>query len=180
MTDADATYFRPLSIEAFKDEVARFAWTRRVWRVDMHHTFAPDHARWREIGSATCCAGMWRHHVIERSFEDIAQHVTIAPDGLMWTGRNWNKTPASVGYGMNVGAFMFEMIGNFDIGADVLAGPQLEATVALVDIVQRRFALPPWALLFHRDVPQTEKSCPGTSLLKSEIIDMVRARRRLA
>ena len=179
MTDIVTRCFRPLTIDMFVREVERFEWARRVWRVDMHHTFAPDHARWREIGSQMCCQGMWRHHVIARSFEDIAQHVTIAPDGAIWTGRDWNKTPASVGYGMNRGVFMFEMIGNFDDGGDVLAGAQLDATVAVIDIVQRRFALPAWALLFHRDVPQTDKTCPGTSLLKSEIIEMVRARRGL-
>ena len=91
---------RPLTIPAFADAVSGFAWTRRVWRVDMHHTFIPDHARWRAIGSAACCTGMRHHHVAERGFEDIAQHVTIAPDGFIWTGRDWNKAPASVGFGI--------------------------------------------------------------------------------
>ncbi len=171
--------FRGLTVDGFAAEVAAFAWTRRIWRVDMHHTFAPDHARWREIGSATCCEGMRRHHVVERQFVDIAQHVTIAPDGSIWTGRDWNRTPASVGYGMNGGVFMFEMIGNFDVGFDVLAGAQHEATVAVIDIVQRHFALPVHALLFHREVPQTEKSCPGTGVMKGPILRAVAARRRV-
>lgn len=168
---------RPLSIDAFCAEVATFAWTRRIWRVDMHHTFAPDHARWRAIGSAACCVGMRRHHVVERSFEDIAQHATVAPDGLIWLGRDWNRIPASVGFGMNGGVFMFEMIGNFDIGCDVLEGAQLATTIAVIDIVQRHFGLPVHALLFHREVPQTEKTCPGTSIDKVDILRAVSARR---
>jgi hypothetical protein len=172
--------FRCLAIEAFAAEVAAFAWRRRIWRIDMHHTFIPDHARWRELGSAGCCAAMRHHHVEGRGFEDIAQHVTIAPDGTIWTGRDWNRTPASVGFGMNAGVFMFEMIGNFDIGHDVLEGAQLDATVAVIDIVQRRFALPVHALLFHREVPQTDKTCPGSGVLKGEILDRVRHQRRHA
>jgi hypothetical protein len=169
--------FRSLTVDTFAAEVAAFAWTRRIWRVDMHHTFIPDHARWREIGSQACCGGMQRTHMRDRGFEDIAQHVTIAPDGGIWTGRNWNRTPASVGYGMNGGVFMFEMIGNFDVGHDAFDGGQREATVAVIDIVQRRFALPAHALLFHRDVPQTAKTCPGTSIDKGDILRAVQRRR---
>jgi hypothetical protein len=168
---------RPFTIDAFAAEVAAFAWTRKIWRVDMHHTFAPDHARWREIGSAACCEGMRRYHVVERGFEDVAQHVSIAPDGVIWTGRDWNRTPASVGFGMNGGVFMFEMIGNFDIGRDVFEGAQRIATIAVIDTVQRRFTLPVHALLFHREVPQTEKTCPGTSIDKGDILRAVVARR---
>jgi hypothetical protein len=169
--------YRALTIDAFAAEVATFAWARKIWRVDMHHTFAPDHARWRAIGSEACCAGMRRHHVVERGFEDIAQHVSIAPDGLIWTGRDWNRTPASVGYGMNGGVFMFEMIGNFDIGCDVFEGAQRTATLAVIDIVQRQFKLPVHALLFHREVPQTEKTCPGAGIDKGDILRAVAARR---
>ena len=100
-------------------------------------------------------------HVGTCAFDDIAQHVTIAPDGMIWTGRDWNKIPASVGYGMNVGAFMFEMVGNFDTGHDRLEGEQLESVLTVVDTVQRRFRLPVHSLLFHREVPQTDKTCPG-------------------
>jgi hypothetical protein len=169
--------FAALTREDFAAAIDNFSWSRRVWRVDMHHTFVPDHARWREFGSAACCAAMQRHHVEERAFEDIAQHVTIAPDGLIWTGRDWNRTPASVGYGMNGGVFMFEAIGNFDVGCDRLEGAQYETVIAVIDIVQRRFALPVHALLFHRDVPQTDKTCPGSGVDKGAILRAVAARR---
>jgi N-acetylmuramoyl-L-alanine amidase len=172
--------FRPLTIPDFAAEVSGFAWTRRIWRVDMHHTFIPDHARWRAIGSAACCAGMHRHHVVERGFADIAQHVSIAPDGRIWTGRDWNTTPASVGYGMNGGVFMFEMIGNFDVGCDTLEGPQLASTIAVIDTVQRHFALPIHALLFHREVPQTDKTCPGSGIDKGDILHRLQSRRCMA
>ena len=166
--------FRPLDIDGFADEVRSFGWTRRVWRVDMHHTFYPAHADYR--GEASIEA-MRRFHVEDRGFEDIAQHVSIAPDGRIWTGRDWNKTPASVGGVLNRGVFMFEMIGNFDLGHDRLEGRQLAATIAVIRIVQHAFRLPPEALLFHREVPVTEKTCPGTSIDKAMILDLVRAER---
>ncbi len=162
--------FRHMSPGEFSAAVRAFDWTRRVWRVDVHHTWAPDHARWREIGSSASVEGMCRYHVDERGFEDIAQHVSIMPDGGIWTGRDWNKTPASVGFGLNAGVFMLEMIGNFDVGHDRLGAAQLEATLHVVRTVQRRFSLPVEACLFHREVPVTEKTCPGTSLDKAEFL----------
>lgn len=166
--------FRPLSLDDFADEVASFQWSRPVWRVDMHHTWYPAHADWRGEDSIS---GMYVFHTRERGFEDIAQHVSIAPDGVIWTGRSWNKIPASVGCNMNHGAFMFEAIGNFDDGHDRLEGAQLDAVVGVIDIVQRQFRLPVQALLFHREVPQTIKSCPGSSVEKLDIL-MAVARRR--
>ena len=43
--------------------------------------------------------------------------------------------------------------------------------------VQRMFALPAEALLFHREVPQTEKTCPGSGIEKASILEQVRATR---
>jgi hypothetical protein len=159
--------FRALTKEAFIEEVEHFPWMRRIWRVDMHHTWYPAHQDY--CGLETIKA-MRRFHVHERNFDDIAQHVSIAPDGCLWTGRDWNKTPASVGGVLNNGAFMFETIGNFDEGNDCLQGQQLESVILVISTVQRRFRLPVNALLFHRDVPVTDKTCPGTSVDKLEIL----------
>jgi hypothetical protein len=166
--------FRPLSPSEFVEEVARFPWARRVWRVDMHHTFYPAHA---DYSGLLTIEKMRDFHVEVRGFEDIAQHVSIAPDGVIWTGRDWNRTPASVGFGMNAGVFMFEMIGNFDKGHDLLKGAQVDSVITVIDTVQRRFGLPWQALLFHRDVPVTEKTCPGTGVAKLPILRRLRALR---
>lgn len=166
--------FHALTLNDFARDVAAFAWARPVFRVDMHHTFHPAHADWRGIASIE---GMHVFHTRDRGFEDIAQHVSVAPDGMIWTGRDWNKTPASIGCNMNAGVFMLEVIGNFDKGFDRLEGAQRDAAVGVIDIVQRHFKLPVQALLFHREVPQTTKTCPGTSIEKFDIMAAV-ARRR--
>lgn len=166
--------FRALSPTEFSREVRSFHWKRDVWRVDLHHTWFPAHGDYRGLASIE---GMCRFHVDNRGFEDIAQHVTIAPDGLIWTGRDWNRMPASIGCGMNVGAFMIEMVGNFDRGFDRLEGAQLESTLAVIEGIQRRFRLPVHSLLFHREVPQTDKTCPGSSLDKTVMLRQLAVRR---
>ena len=167
--------FRPLSPDDFLDELRRFVWTRRVWRLDMHHTWFPAH---RDYDGLPSIERMRAYHVEERGFADIAQHVSIAPDGTIWTGRDWNTRAASVGGILNEGAFMFEAIGDFDLGHDRLGGLQLDSAILVIAAVQRRFALPPEALLFHREVPVTEKTCPGTSVRKAAILAAVRASRQ--
>lgn len=159
--------YRALTPIEFVASVSRFHWTRQVWRVDLHHTWFPAHADYRGLDSIE---RMGRFHTGNRGFEDIAQHVSIAPDGVVWTGRDWNRTPASIGCGMNDGAFMIEMIGNFDRGYDRLEGAQLDATLTVISAVQRRFGLPVHSLLFHRDVPQTDKTCPGSSVDKTDML----------
>ena len=167
--------FRAYSAIEFARAVAAFPWARDVWRVDMHHTWFPAHGDYRGLESME---RMRRFHICNRGFEDIAQHVTIAPDGVIWTGRDWNSSPASVGCGMNVGAFMLEMVGNFDRGFDRLHGAQLDSTLAVIDTVQQHFHLPVYTLLFHREVPQTDKTCPGSGIEKGDILRRLQLRRR--
>ena len=68
---------------------------------------------------------------------------------------------------------MFEAIGNFDAGHDRLEDEQMKSVAHVIRAVQRRFRLPPEALLFHRDVPVTAKTCPGTSVDKADILARV-------
>lgn len=167
--------FRPLSVSAFKAEVDGFAWTRRVWRVDLHHSVIPAIANYKGLSSIE---DIRRRDIEWRGWEDIAQHVSVAPDGVIWTGRDWNKTPASIGRRMNLGVFMVEAIGNFDEGKDRLQGAQLDSVLAVIDTVQRRFDLPVQALLFHRDVPQSDDTSPGSGVVKESILTSVRAMRQ--
>ena len=71
----------------------------------------------------------------DRGFSDIAQHLTIDPDGHLWTGRNWNLPPASP-TGKNgtaaAGPFMFEIVGDFDDGQDALDGDQRTGVCVVV------------------------------------------------
>src|SRR5690606_31766066 len=101
----------------------------------------------------------------QNGWQDIAQHITIAPDGSIWLGRNWNLPPASAaGHNGNLqaGPFMFEIIGNFDRGFDKLEGAQLATVIEVTARVERRFGLGPASLQFHNTM--SKKSCPGTGV----------------
>src|SRR5215207_4907983 len=176
--------FLQLSVEAFAERLAAFEFRRPVTEVHMHHTWMPDRRTWRAQHAADADAavieGMWRFHRERRGFSDIAQHVTIAPDGSVWTGRDWSQTPASaVGHnGSRDGIpFMFETIGNFDEGRETLDGAQRAAVVEVIARVQLAFGLEADALRFHSEM--SAKSCPGSgsTVRKEDIVSEV-ARRR--
>jgi N-acetylmuramoyl-L-alanine amidase-like protein len=172
--------FIQLTLDEFADLLRRFPFTRRIDAVHMHHTWRPNHADYR--GEATIEA-MWRVHTQENNWLDIAQHISIAPDGTIWTGRDWNLPPASaVGYNGDrvAGPFMFETIGDFDEGCDRLEGAQRDAVIGVIARVQERFALGLDSLRFHRQMTD-RKSCPGTALDLDEVRAAVqRARTALA
>ena len=167
--------FQRLSLAQFSQLLEKFPFTRQVNAVHMHHTWRPARADFK--GHATIVS-MWRFHTQDMGWRDIAQHITIDPEGFIWLGRNWNLPPASAaGHNGNAqfGPFMFEMVGNFDSGCDPFDGPQRETALQVVAQVQERFNLPLPTLLFHHAM--SAKSCPGSSLDYAEVAAAVQARR---
>ncbi|MDM0053031.1 caspase family protein [Variovorax sp. J22R115] len=141
----------------------------------MHHTWKPERKDFR--GHETIVS-MWRFHTQENHWSDIAQHITIDPNGEIWLGRNWNNAPASAsGFNGNsaVGPFMFEMIGNFDKDCDPFDGAQRDAVISVIAAIQERFDLQTRSLKFHNSM--SPKSCPGSSLDYEEIVSRVEAAR---
>ena len=138
-------------------------WLRRINAIHIHHTWRPNHAQWQ--GKATV-EGIRRYHVDELGWSDIAEHLTIGPDGSLWTGRNLNQSPASIA-GHNgtasEGPFMIEMIGNFDVGQDIFQNPQAESVYQTVAEICAAFRLEVAAIRFHNEFTNA-KTCPGTSL----------------
>jgi hypothetical protein len=174
---AETRKFEKLTIDQFLDVLGRFPFRRRINAVHMHHTWRPRHADYRRDPEG-CIEGMWRFHTQQRGFSDIAQHITIAPDGTIWTGRNWDLPPASAtGHnGNNVaGPFMFEMIGDFDQGGDPFQDPQRSVVLQVIAHLQRRFRLPVEALRFHNQM--STKSCPGACIDYDQILSEIRTLR---
>lgn len=163
-----APEFEKLTPEEFAALVDRFEFRRRIDSVHMHHTWRPAQ---RDYDGLRTIQAMWRYHTETNRWSDIAQHVSIAPDGSIWLGRNWNAPPASAS-GHNgkadSGPFMFETIGNFDVGEDTMTSEQRAAVLMVIAKIWERFALPPTSLRFHNEM--SAKSCPGTGIDKAEIV----------
>lgn len=148
--------------------------TRKIDAVHLHHTWRPTRSQFK--GLATIEA-MRDYHVKQNGWSDIAQHLTIDPQGALWTGRNWNSPPASQA-GRNgtksSGPFMIEMIGDFDAGREVLDGEQRRAVVATIAALLDTFKLTAQALHFHRELGSS-KTCPGSGVDKEILIGEIEA-----
>jgi hypothetical protein len=171
--------FKQINREEFAALLDRFAFTRGINAVHMHHTWRPNHSRYDKTDGHRTILGMYVYHTQTNGWQDIAQHITIAPDGTIWLGRNWNLPPASAaGHNGNshMGPFMFEIIGDFDRGCDPFEGEQKKTVLEVIARVQLRFKLAPETLRFHNSM--SPKSCPGTAIDYEQILSSVRELQR--
>lgn len=164
---------RRLTAEHFLSLLAsvRPALTRRITSVHLHHTWRPTRAQFR--GRATIEA--MRNYHVGLGWSDIAQHLTIDPVGIAWTGRNWNLPPASQkGKNGNAGTgpFMIEMVGDFDEGRDQLDGDQRASVCTIVAGILNEYSLATKDVLFHRDLG-SPKTCPGSGVDRKTLIDEI-------
>jgi hypothetical protein len=140
----------------------------------VHHTYRPSHKDFNGKNHLALQQGMRNYHVNVRGWNDIGQHVTLCPDGLFVTGRDFqddkvdfDDIPAGIS-GYNTGSFMVEMLGNFDEGHDKLEGEQLESILKLQHFLVTECGA---SILFHNE--KASKSCPGTGINKKEFVSLV-------
>ena len=161
---------RRLTSEQFLSLLAavRGSLTRKITAVHLHHTWRPTRAQFRGLASIEAM----RNYHIGLGWDDIAQHLTIDPVGICWTGRNWNLPPASQ-KGKNgtpdAGPFMIEMVGDFDGGQEELDGEQRRAVCAVVAGLVDQCSLDAKDIYFHRELG-SPKSCPGTGVDKKQLV----------
>ena len=168
--------FHELTLDQFADLVSQFPFTRRIESVHMHHTWRPNHADFAARPGLFLIESMFAYHTQVNHWSDIAQHITIDPQGKIWTGRNWNSPPAS-STGFNgtaaAGPFMFEMIGDFDVDQDPFEGAQKQTAMGVVACLLKRFSLPVEAVRFHNQM--CPKTCPGSAIKRDDFLEEVRA-----
>jgi hypothetical protein len=134
----------------------------------VHHTWKPSHKDFNGSNGLALQTAMRNYHVNTRGWSDIAQHVTLLPDGTFVTGRDFASDPASI-KGHNSGAFCVEMVGNFDVGNDVFGGKQKDSMLRLA----RFFFDKGKYIRFHRE--NAPKTCPGTSIDKATFMAEVKS-----
>lgn len=159
--------YRRLTAAQLIKELDAFTYTQ----LHIHHTWRPRKRDFTGANHEALQTGMENYHRNTNGWDDIAQHVTLFPDGTFLTGRPFGKTPISI-KGWNTGAFAVEMVGDFDIGQEKLDGEQREAIVELARYFRNRFGES--SIRFHREGPNVTKSCPGSGISKADFLEEVR------
>lgn len=145
-------------------------------QLHIHHTWKPTHKSFTGNNHMVMQQSMKNYHVNTNKWSDIAQHLTLFPDGIWLTGRPFNIAPASIS-GWNTGALCVEMIGNFDLpntgsfnnlGYDKLEGQQKQEILRLISYFINKYG--EQSIKFHNEHPSVSKTCPGTSLNKQVLI----------
>lgn len=176
---AERKNFRRFTYAEYVDYLKPFVSKVKFSQVHVHGTWKPTIADYRKAAEKIkIIQAMWRFHTVTNNWGDIAQHATIDPDGFIWEGRSLLEAPASAsGYNDadldGVHPFMFEMIGNFDVGAEKLEGAQLATAVKLTNAIISLWKLPESQIKFHREL-NPAKTCPGSSVSKASFLALVR------
>jgi len=110
-----------MTLEEFASWLANFNLTREIRLIQIHHTWQPDyHGFYASPDHIQMCKYMEHYQVTQRGFSEIAQNITIFPDGLICIGRDLNKIPAGIA-GANQYGICIENIGNFDANHDQIS-----------------------------------------------------------
>lgn len=164
--------YKVISTQELIDYCKTFEWKRTIKQLHIHHTWKPDHSDYNGHNGPELQQNMKAYHVNTKGWQDIAQHLTLLPDGQWVIGRDFNKIPASI-EGWNTGAFCIEMIGNFDTGHDKFEGAQADAAYEFCQFFVRHMRLTIDDLKFHRDNPDAGKTCPGSGIVKEDFCNKV-------
>lgn len=168
-------YQKFLTAEDFKEYVSKLNIIRSIKLIQLHHTYSPSYKQFTGSNHATLQNNMCNYHVKTNGWNDIGQHFTIFPDGIILTGRSLEKDPAGI-YGANSGAICIECLGNFDKGGDTISDAQKSAIVAVVKILVDKFKLDStedviyhaWWTSSGKNLGtyvkgKSAKTCPGTN-----------------
>lgn len=151
------------------EEIVELCKVHKKARLQIHHTWLPNHASFDGTNGLQLVQNMRIHHKNVNGWDDIGQHLTLLPDGRFVTGRAFNLTPCGIGkYNLN-SDLMIEMVGNFDKGNDRFEGKQKEVILKLSRHFLDYFGEK--GIVFHREF--STKSCPGTGIDKKEFLKEV-------
>ncbi len=85
---------------------------------------------------------MKRYHVDHNHWQDIAQNISIFPDGMVAVCRPFDIPPAGI-KGCNLNGICIECVGNFDKGGDIMNVSQRSSIITVVRSLLDKFGLKP-------------------------------------
>ena len=171
------------TIDEFKKWLTNLKVTRTVNKLQIHHTGSPDYSCFFKSNGTTEDEltrqnNMKSFHVNSRGMSNIAQQLTIFPNGRIVTGRSFNSNPAGIS-GWNSNAVCIEIYGNLDKGKDIMTEEQKKAVIACYGELCKKFKLTPstttirchaWftsggTYLGDYYPSKSRKSCPGSAFM---------------
>lgn len=144
---------------------------RIIRLIQQHHTWCPSYSNFRGDNHFKLLKGMEAAH-LANGWCDIAQNLTIFPDGTVAVCRPLDQIPAGI-KGANTGGICIENIGCFDVGHDLMADVHAAAVIKVTALLCRRFSLAPSteSIVYHHwyDLVSGKrtngsgnvKTCPG-------------------
>lgn len=163
-----------MTVAEFESWLASQRVTRGIRLVQLHHTWSPAYAQFNGSNHFTLQSNMKSYH-LSIGYADIAQNLTIFPDGQVMTGRSLNTAPAGC-VGANTNGICIENIGNFDVGGDTMTDAHKDAIVRVTAALLKKFGLSPESgVTYHAwwteggtslgtyIAGKSCKTCPGTA-----------------
>lgn len=160
------------TLAEFAEWLANTEFTRKVVRIQNHHTWKPRYKDFSGTNHFPVLAGMKKHHMEHNGWADIGQHVTTFPDGTVAICRPFERTPACI-YGANAGTICIEHLGNFDKGGDTMTAAHRDCIIQVNALLCKEFRLAANtdAIVYHHwydlstgkrnDGAGNNKTCPG-------------------
>jgi len=160
---------------------------RKIKWVQLHHTYMPAYKHFKVDNHFTLCQSMEAAHK-ERGFSEIAQNITIFPDGKIMICRSLNTVPAGI-KGANTYGVCIENVGNFDKGNDSMTAAQRDSIVLTLKSLLKKFALAPsdQTVLYHhwfdlntgkrilKQGTASTKTCPGSAFFGGNTVETFKA-----
>jgi LysM repeat protein len=171
--------------EEFRDWLFNHVFTRKIGKIQMHHTWSPSYQQFNGSNHFSLLKGMEDYHVNGMGWSTISQQLTTFPDGKIAVGRPFD-TPPEGSFGLLNKTAMLEIesdslaienLGNFDVGNNEMTAEQKETITTMAALLCLKFNLTPSidSITYHHwwDINTGErvlddshghavKTCPGT------------------
>lgn len=165
----------------FTSWLAALSVNRDIRLVQDHHTFIPSYKDFNGSNHFELLRGMEQAH-LARGFSQIAQNLTIFPDGTVAVCRPFDIAPAGI-KGANTNGICIENLGDFDQGKNSMTAVQRDTIIQVNALLCQKFNLTPStdSIVFHHwfdlntgqrtDGTGVTKSCPGTGFFGGNTVE---------